>query len=85
MSIQSDLRPISLTPAIIKQLEATVGNWIIGYVRGKLDNQQYRSLKGRSATHALRDIVHHWSNALDDGKSVRSVFVDYAKAIDHAS
>ena len=38
MSIQSDLRPISLTPAIIKQLEATVGNWIMGYVRGKRDN-----------------------------------------------
>jgi len=85
MSIQSDLRPISLTPAISKQLEATVGNWIMGYVHDKLDNRQYGWLKGRSTTHALRDIVHHWSNALDDGKSVRSVFVDYAKAIDHVS
>jgi len=57
-----------------KQLEAMVGNWIIGYVRGKLDNRQYGSLKGRSTTHALIDMVHHWSNAFDDGNSVRSVF-----------
>ena len=34
MSIQSDLRSISQTPTISKQLEATVGNWIMGYVRG---------------------------------------------------
>jgi len=38
MSIQSDLRSISQTPTISKQLEATVGNWIMGYVRGKRDN-----------------------------------------------
>ena len=68
------MRASSNGSARSKQLEAIVGNWIIGYVRGKRDNQQYGSLKGRSTTHALRDIVHHWSNALDDGKSVRSVF-----------
>jgi len=57
----------------------------MGYVRDKLDNRQYRWLKGRSTTRTLIDMVHHWSNAFDDGKSVRSVFVGYAKAIDHVS
>ena len=49
----------------------------------KLDKQQFGALKGRSTTHALIDIVHKWNAALDDGSSVRAVFVDYAKAFDH--
>ena len=39
-------------------------------------------LKGRSTTHALIDVFHHWNEALDNGKSVRALFVD-AKAFDH--
>lgn len=83
MSVQSDLRPISLTPTISKQLEAIVGRWILTHVSDQIGKRQYGSLKGRSTTHALIDIVHHWSKALDDGKSVRTLFVDYAKAFDH--
>ena len=49
----------------------------------KLDKQQFGALKRRSTTHALIDIVHKWNAALDDGSSVRAVFVDYAKAFDH--
>ena len=43
----------------------------------------YSSLKGRSTTLALVDLLHHWSKALDEGKSVHALFVDYAKAFDH--
>ena len=41
------------------------------------------ALKGRLTTHALVDIMHHWNKAVDEGQSVRAVFVDYAKAFDH--
>ena len=41
------------------------------------------TLKGRSTTHALVDILHNWNAALDSGSSIRAVFVDYAKAFDH--
>ena len=37
----------------------------------------------RSTTLALVDLLHHWSKALDERKSVRALFVDYAKAFDH--
>jgi len=37
MSVQSDSRPISLTPTISKQLEAIVGNWILAYVNVNTD------------------------------------------------
>ena len=75
-SVKSDLRPISLTPTISKQLEAIVGEWILSRVRSKLDQRHYGSLKGRSTTLALADILHHWSEALDERKSVRALFVD---------
>ena len=29
------------------------------------------------------DIMHHWHKAVDEGQSVRAVFVDFAKAFDH--
>ena len=41
------------------------------------DKKQFGALKGRSTTHAL---VEH--KALDEEKSVKIVFVDYAKAFD---
>jgi len=28
-------------------------------------------------------MLHHWHKALDEGQSVRILFVDYAKAFDH--
>jgi len=35
------------------------------------------------ATHALVDMLHHWHVAVDKGESVRTVFVDLAKAFNH--
>jgi len=40
-------------------------------------------LNGQSTTHALVDVLPQWSEALDNGKSVRTLFVDYAKAFGH--
>jgi len=82
-SIESDLRPISLTPTVSKVLEAIVGSWILDIVGCQLDDHQFGALKGRSTTHALVDMVHHWHKALDEGHSVRVLCVDYAKAFDH--
>ena len=82
-TIEDDLRPISLTPTLAKHLEWFVGQQLLSCVSDKLDKQQFGALKGRSTTHALIDIVHKWNAALDDGSSVRAVFVDYAKAFDH--
>jgi hypothetical protein len=48
-----------------------------------LDKRQYGGIKGRSTTHALVDILHHWYQALDANKVVRVLFIDYAKAFDH--
>jgi len=63
-SVQTDLRLISLTPTVSKQLESIVGEWILLHVRDQLDPSQYGSLKSRSTADALIDKLHHWSSAL---------------------
>jgi hypothetical protein len=50
-SIETDIRPISLTPTISKILESFVGEWILKHVVGQLDAKQYGGIKGRSTTH----------------------------------
>ena len=55
-------------------------------VAKQLDDHQFGALKGRSTsstTLALVDALHHWHEALDEGQSVRILFVDYAKAFNH--
>jgi len=81
--IESDLRPISLTPTLSKVLESFVGQWMLETVTEQFDHKQFGGLKGRSTVHALVDILQLWHTALDDQQSVRVVFVDYAKAFDH--
>ena len=56
---------------------------ILQTIQDKLDVNQYGALKGRSTTHALVDIVYHWYKAIDEGQSVRAVFIDFANAFDH--
>ena len=71
-------KPTSITRSI-----SFVGTWILDRLQDKLDVRQYGALKGRSTTRALVDMMHHWHKAVDDGQSVRAVFVDFAKAFDH--
>jgi hypothetical protein len=85
IAIEADIRPISLTPIISKILESYVGQWILTYVTGYLDRRQYGGIKGRSTTHALVDMLHHWHQALNENKNVRALFIDYAKAFDHVN
>ena len=83
ISIESDLRPISLTPTLSKILESFIGGWIFDEVGAKIDKRQFGAMRGRSTTRALLDILHHWQQALNNNHSVRVVFIDYAKAFDH--
>ena len=82
VSIQSDLRPISLTATLDKILESFIGTWILERVGVTLDRRRYGALKKRSTTHALVDMMHHWHSAVDTGQSVRIVFIDFAEACD---
>ena len=81
-SIQSDLRPISLTSILSKHLESFIGNWILEAIAQKMDVYQYGGLKGLSTTHALIDMIHHWHTMIHKRDTVRIMFIDYSKAFD---
>ena len=81
-SIQSDLRPISLTSVLSKHLESFVGKWILECIEDKLDNTQYGGLRGLSTTHALVDMLQHWHTMIHMHETVRIMFIDYSKAFD---
>ena len=79
-AVEADLRPISLTATLAKLLESFVGSWILERVGSSLDDRQYGALRQRCTTHALVDMLHNWHAVVDKSQSVRTVFVDFAKA-----
>jgi len=81
--IESDVHPFSLTATLGKLLESFIGSWIVNRIQNKLDVHQYGTLKGRSTTHSLMDMLHQWHKAVNEGQSVQTVFIDFAKAFDH--
>ena len=84
-AIESDLRPISLTPILSKELEYFPSKWLWNLVKDKMDSNQYGGIPGSSPVHALVDLYHHWLEALDSRQRqyIRVLFLDYAKAFDH--
>ena len=63
-----------------------MGNWTLQLIESKIGRRQLGTLRGKSTTHAIVDLLHHWYSALDQkGYSItnRVVFDDYAKAFDH--
>jgi hypothetical protein len=82
LSVENDIRPISLTSTLSKLLESFVGQHILRCLMNKLDPKQFGAVKGRSTTHALVDMLHIWNEALDKHQSARITFVDFRKAFD---
>ena len=48
LKIEDDLRPISLTAVLFKQLESIVGGWMLGLIVDRLDIRQFGGMKGLS-------------------------------------
>ena len=52
-------------------------------IGNKIDRSQYGCLKGTSTTHALVDLIHSWSKAVDSlGTIVHILLLDFRKAYD---
>ena len=81
-SIETDLRPISLTPVLSKQLESFIGKWMLESIKEKIDFNQYGGLRGTSTTHALVDLLQNWHNIIHTNKTVRILYIDFRKAFD---
>ena len=82
--INTDLRPISLTPTISKIAEEyVVVNHVKPAVIKHIRPDQYGCIPQSSTTHTLINLIHHWSKATDGTSSdVRVLIMDYRKAFD---
>ena len=79
--IEKDIRPISLTPLLAKELERFVAKWIREQLVSD-DPLQFGNRPKVSTTHMLVDLIHRWAKALDEGNRVQAVFLDFTKAFD---
>ena len=81
--VDSDLRPISLTPVLSKILEGFVFNWIAPIVMPYIDPYQFGNVKKSSTTHALVHLVHYWLSALEEPNTlIRTCLIDFSKVFD---
>ena len=83
VSIEKDIRPISLTPIAAKVFESIVMEWIDEKMYGKIDNKQFGGISGTSTTDVLLEMVNKWYESTDNLESyVRVVMLDFSKAFD---
>ena len=82
-SVDSDLRPISLTPVLSKLLEGFVFHWLLNHIKSSIDHLQFGNIKNCSTAHALIHLTHHWLAELDNpGSIIRCCMIDFSKAFD---
>ncbi len=82
-SIESDLRPVSLTSLLAKELERFVATWLKEAIDTKIGYLQFGNQRGVSTTHMLVKMLDSWGKALDEpNTAVRIVLLDFAKAFD---
>ena len=81
--IETDLRPITLTAVLCKQMEEFVVKWVWDIVQDRVDPNQYSSIKKSSTTHALVDLLHQCYTGTDASKQyARKLLLDFSKAFD---
>ena len=81
--IDKDLRPISLTPILSKNIEFYARNWFMDHFKHHLDDTQYGSQKNCSTVLALSHLVHLWLVASESTSSaIRVLLLDFSKAFD---
>ena len=64
-SMESYIRPISLTPILAKGFEAIVLNWVDDVVSPQIEERQFGGLSGTGTTDALVEMIHTWYEATD--------------------
>ena len=81
VSIEKDIRPISLTPIAAKVFESIIMKWVDETIEGEIDAKQFGVISGTSTTEVLVELVHMWYKATDKFNSyVRVVMLDISKA-----
>lgn len=83
-SLAGNYRPVSLTSIVCKVIEKIIRNHIVSYMEQnkQFSNKQYGFTKGKSTSLQLLTVLDEWTEALDSGKSIDCIYMDYKKAFD---
>ena len=82
-SIESDLRPISITSVAAKIVKYFPVNFMYKSVENSLDQNQFGGVRGSSTVLALLKIMDYIAKHTDDASSVvRMLLCDFSKAFD---
>jgi exonuclease III len=86
-NLPSNYRPVSLTSIVCKVLEMLIRDRIVEHMsRNNLfSNFQHGFIKGRSCVTNLLAVLDSWTEAIDNGQPVDTIYLDLAKAFDKVS
>ena len=83
MSVNTDIRPISITPIAAKFRESIIMKYVDDIVCDAMGSKQFGGTAGTSTTDALVEMTHRWYEATDILNTyVRVVMLDFSKAFD---
>ena len=79
-----DYRPITLTSVVCKVMEKVVKQQLEQFLlqTSQLNPAQHGFTKGKSCTTNLLLAREHWAQAVDSGKSIDVIYIDFSKAFD---
>lgn len=84
LSIENDLRPISVTSGISKIAESFICKFFDMHFNDLIDHNQFGCASNRSTTHALIKLTDLIFRSSDNSKNIiRILFVDFSKAFDN--
>jgi len=80
----ANYRPISLTSVCCKIFEKLIRNALLNHmiVNKFLSDYQHGFIQGRSCTTQLLRVIDKWTEILDNGGAVDTIYLDFAKAFD---
>ena len=83
-SICGNYRPVSLTSILCKTMESIIRDEIMIYMRSQnlFSHFQYGFLPKRSTIQQLLKIMDQWTEELDSGLTIETVYLDFKKAFD---
>ena len=65
MSVNTDIRPLSITPIAAKVFESIIMKYVDDIVCDAMDSKQFGGIAGMSTTDALVEMTHIWYEATD--------------------
>ena len=79
-----NFRPISLTSIACKMLESIIRDSVLAYLKANaiLSDKQFGFLGGRSTVLQLLRVIDSWTEILDNGGIIDTIYCDFQKAFD---